>query len=286
MIDFQNEYSHWRELGRVEPNRLTAARLNLHYAAQIVSAVGATLLPPQPDDSHTNLEWLPSHGVLAGNLIDWEQPFRAAVRAYNLTLQLLDADHNVLAEQSLINMKYDDGIAWMTGQIENHSGSSLKRKLVRREYDLPDHPLAKGEPFTVDTFQLKELALWFANADLLLQAVARQESLLSAVRCWPHHFDIATIIDCGDGKSIGIGLEPGDDYFDQPYWYVRGYPNPQSSELPDLAGGGNWHVRDWQGAVLPGTEIVGASRGDQQCRQVGEFLNSAIAACKTMLGVG
>ena len=56
----------WRLVGSVLPGRLTEARLELHWAAQLVSAPGATLLPPTADFSHTNLGWDDTLGVLAG----------------------------------------------------------------------------------------------------------------------------------------------------------------------------------------------------------------------------
>src|SRR4051812_30076366 len=40
--------------------RLSDARRQLHHAAQFATAAGISYLPARPDDSHTNLEWLPS----------------------------------------------------------------------------------------------------------------------------------------------------------------------------------------------------------------------------------
>ncbi len=42
---------NWKRLGAVKPQDLEQARLNLHYAAQIVSGIGRTMLPKQDDDS-------------------------------------------------------------------------------------------------------------------------------------------------------------------------------------------------------------------------------------------
>ena len=48
----------WRPVGTISPDALVDARLQLHHAAQLVAAVGATLLPPRPDDGHPNLGWI------------------------------------------------------------------------------------------------------------------------------------------------------------------------------------------------------------------------------------
>ena len=58
----------WPLVGNLDPAGLVDARLQTHHAAQQVVALGISFLPAQPDDSHTNLEWLPGH-ALAGRII-------------------------------------------------------------------------------------------------------------------------------------------------------------------------------------------------------------------------
>jgi hypothetical protein len=289
MLDFQNVLSRWRELGRVNPERLRDARLNLHWAIQIVSAVGATHLPPLHDDSHTSLEWLATNGVLAGRLVDWPRPFRAALRPYDLMLQLRDSNLEVIVEHSLQQLSYESSIQWLSEQLNGLADQPPTIPLSRAKYELPAHELARGGAFSADVFLLKELSLWFSNADMVLRSLAIQLDKVSPVRCWPHHFDIGVVIDFGDGKSIGVGMEPGDIYYDQPYWYITPYPTPypkpDQATLPPLSGGGIWHEHDWLGAVLRGNALTQTSPGDKQCAQVGEFLESAISASKQMIGV-
>ena len=64
----------WRALGAVLSGRLTEARLQLHFAAQLVSAPGTSLLPAEPDYSHTDLGWDPALGVLAGRHVGGASP--------------------------------------------------------------------------------------------------------------------------------------------------------------------------------------------------------------------
>ena len=47
----------WQTLGAVPVVDLVDAKLQLHWAAQIVSAFGNTLLETRPDDSQSNLGW-------------------------------------------------------------------------------------------------------------------------------------------------------------------------------------------------------------------------------------
>ena len=47
----------WRPLGGVDAKRLGEARLQAHYAVQWLARLARAAVPPQPDDSHTNLGW-------------------------------------------------------------------------------------------------------------------------------------------------------------------------------------------------------------------------------------
>jgi hypothetical protein len=53
------------------------------------------------------------------------------------------------------------------------------------------------------------------------------------------------------------------------------------NDLPPLAGVGHWHTEGWVGAVLPASDYVVAA--DQRA-QVGAFIDSAVAACRSLLG--
>ncbi len=111
------------------------------------------------------------------------------------------------------------------------------------------HPAAEGRAFDRenDAEALPELALarYYGNVDRILREV----------RCWPHHFDIGTVVDLkstAEGCSIGLGLSPGDESYDQPYFYVNPYPNPDLSALPPLLAGDHWHTQGWMGVVATG----------------------------------
>ena len=53
----------WQTLGTVPIADLVEGKVQLHWAAQIVSAFGNALLDPQPDDSQSNLGWVDSLGA-------------------------------------------------------------------------------------------------------------------------------------------------------------------------------------------------------------------------------
>jgi hypothetical protein len=157
---------------------------------------------------------------------------------------------------------------------------------------MPAHPAARGAPFAAtDPAALAEIARWFADADRVFRAFASADAGASAVRCWPHHFDIATLVSVGaagtdraSARSIGVGLSPGDGSYAEPYFYVTPWPYPPvNATLPHLAGGGRWHSLGWTGAVLTGTNLV-ASGPAQRARTL-EFVAAATSACRLLFDV-
>jgi hypothetical protein len=155
------------------------------------------------------------------------------------------------------------------------------------------HAVTQGAAYGVADLAdpLVELAAWFANAELSLVRVQRQmiERKLPAsdVRCWPHHFDLATMAsfparDAATTGYAGAGLSPGDAYYDEPYFYVSVYPQPDSAALPRLSKLAHWHTHEFTAAVLPAHQIVAASN---QKAAAEEFLKAAIdGAIKLLRG--
>ena len=259
----------------VEPPRglqLTDARLQLHHAAQLATAFGISFLPAKEDDSHTNLEWVARRGVLASHDRD---DVRVALRVADLAV--------VVGERALrlSGQTVETAAAWVRERL-TESGLDGAGYTLSRHYELPEHPVAGGAPFDATPEDLAELAHWFDNAAGRLEGLRKAQPGASDVRCWPHHFDIATLVTVAPGRTVGIGLEPGDVYYDEPYFYVNLHPRPDAGALPDtLEGGGMWHTHEWIGAVLPASRMS-PDRADQP-KQVDAFLDSAVRTCRALV---
>ena len=154
----------------------------------------------------------------------------------------------------------------------------------RHPMRLPAHAVTQGAAYGVGDLvdPLVELTAWFANAELSLVRVQRQmiqrKLVASDVRCWPHHFDLATLAsfparDAGATGYVGAGLSPGDAYYDEPYFYVSVYPKPDSATLPRLPNLGHWHTHEFTAAVAPSHRIVAAN---DQNAAADEFLKTAV----------
>jgi hypothetical protein len=261
---------------------LADARQQAHHAAQLATAAGISYLPHQDDDSHTSLEWIPSHGALASHVVPGLNSFRVALRVSDLTLLVLDGGIVVRSSFPLDGRTIADAAAWIRAELTK-LGADGRHYTLSRHYVIPPHPVGDGAPFDAsDRERFEQLSRWFACAADELTTL-RASTGASEVRCWPHHFDIAVLIDAGASRSIGVGLEPGDGYYDEPYFYVNMHPQPPASALSArLDGNGSWHTREWIGAVLPGSRVIG---GDGQRAQIRAFLNSAVSVARSLLGL-
>ena len=276
----------WQTLGGVAPADLEDARLQVHHAAQIVSAAGASLVPPRPDDSHPNLGWSSRHEAFTGHPLGPDASHIAGLRPRDLTLLLLAGDGSELSARSLVGAGFEDGRRWL-GDALASAGVALPEKGLRRlPYDLPDHPVAQGAAFSGDPAKaFAELARWYADFDALLKPLAEETPGASEVRCWPHHFDLATLIELAHDesgsatKTVGIGLSPGDGSYAEPYLYVSPWPYPDASALSALECG-HWHSEGFTAAILTGSDLVPA---DDQEATVVRFLDTAIAASRAAL---
>lgn len=278
-----NTFQRWSELGTPAPRSLVEARFQAHYAIQIASAVGRAFVPARKDDSHTSLRWLPLLGAFASELAPGETPFRAALDFDNFRVLLLDDENHFLSAQPLGGLRLGDGYAWLKGAISDHTGQAVEQDLSAAHYTLPGHALAAGDAFSDGHLPaIRELGRWYSNAQLLLEAVRKERPSASEIRCWPHHFDLASLIDLGGGKSIGVGLSPGDESYAEPYLYVSPWPYPAPGEWPELPSG-RWHAEGFTAAVLTATQIVAA---EDQAGLASGFLRSAVGAAGDLLGEG
>jgi len=265
----------------VDPERSTSlvdARLQLHHAAQLATALGISYLEKQADDSHTNLEWLPAMRALASNRAG-PANVRVAVRPDPLALLVLDSADAPVATLELSGRTIDEAVAWVRARLAEH-GLDAAAFTTKRHYTIPPHPVAESRPFDArDRGAFAELATWFGDSDLYFRDLSSRVRGASPVRCWPHHFDIGMLFESTGGTSIGVGLEPGDAYYAEPYWYANRYPAPAVdalSALPALDGSGSWHTTEWIGAVLTGSRMA-RTPADQRA-QVARFFASAFHA--------
>lgn len=277
----------WRTLGAVAPADLVGIRAELHHAVQLLASFGQTLLDPRPDDSHRSMVWSGPDGGFSTSPMDREPTLRVTVALASLTASVHGAP-GVLVSRSLIGLTPDEAYAWLESELAGALGRD-GLKLGRPEYEIPSRGTATGEPFGgTPAAALVELEAWFENAAGVLDGIVAQDASATPVKCWPHHFDIATVlvldpeIGPAEGRSVGVGFSPGDEATPQPYWYVRPYPDPGTYDLPILPGG-YWNTEGWFGAVLPGSVVVAVGSAAEQASLTEAFVRDAISAARGVL---
>lgn len=267
----------WKKVGEVSPRDLTRTRLQLHWASQFAAAVGSSLVPAKPDDSHTALTGIPERSLLVTGETETEPPRRLALSLPDLRLIVVNEELEAMDEFPLDAQTLEYGLDWLRAKLSS-------RDIAFPTYDMPPHAIGDGEAFrreppqgpeSPDTFV--ELTSWFNNASLVLRDLDMGEFV-----CWPHHFDVATLITLDGDKTIGVGWSPGDSSYDEPYWYVAPWPHPKSPDRPELAAG-HWHCEGFVAAVLTGSAITSVDDAAGQRAMVGAFLEEAIAGSRKLL---
>ena len=269
----------WAAIDPAVIGAVADARVQVHHAAQFPSAFGISFLAHARDDSHTNLAWDAANGALASGRIPGSDIAVALQVAELAVLVLVGAKLHATIP---LAGRTTDEVATPLRSAISAAGADGTRFTLRRHFEIPDHPVAHGARFNATPAHCAQLAHVFADGDLLLGDIARTPRGGSAVRCWPHHFDIATLLNFPGGRSNSIGLSAGDHFYEAPYAYVNVHPaTAGSAKAEPLQGEGSWHTDGWVGAVLPLTRLS-ADAGAQEA-QLRAFYATAAAACERLV---
>ena len=257
--------SQWHEISGIDHGLLREARLQAHYGVQWLARAARAYIAPLPDDAHTNLGW---DDELPG-LVTHPLP-RGAVIALNMravALDLRDGPSPTSARSFKLDGRRDADIRAWLGEELAARGFDAEALDAPSPYQIPDHPLGHGAAYATGGLgeALAGLVAWYANADCIL-AQARQRLVARGVapppvRCWPHHFALDSLLAlAAPPRTVGLGFSPGDEYYDQPYFYVSAYPPPPDvTALPSLPPIGHWHTHRFTAAVAVADRIIAAS---------------------------
>ena len=275
------------DLSSYPPKDLAKARAIAHRVVQLLSLAARANLAPQPDDSHSNLGWnrefrrFSSHPIMAAG-----QSLFVTAGIWPLSLGLNRGGDS--ADLPLNGVSHADASAWLDAQLERNGLRPAGP--IAAPYELP------AEVSAIEIFQLeaslpglRALSLWFDLADELLTGFASSQSGLtpgpSPVRCWPHHFDLATYVGLEEGdtenaRGVGVGMSPGDESYGQPYFYVNPWPKLDVGGLPELRLPGHWHTKGFVGAIATAERAL--KLGDTR-KGLTRFLDAAFSTAVGLL---
>lgn len=252
------------ELRSPAPSGLRGGRAIAHKAVQLATKAARANLKAAPDDSHSNLGWDPAgKRFLSQRMSNRNGTWYVGVSLSPLAVSLL---HDAVAVETLAldGITYSDAIEWLDAQL--HAAGLSPASKGKIPYALP-HDADAITLFQTNSegAELRALAAWFDLANTVLSDFAVANDALqpgpSPVRCWPHHFDIATYVGLESGdfetaRGIGVGLSPGDESYEQPYVYINPWPHLATDGLPPLPAPGHWHSEGFVGAIATGEEIL------------------------------
>ncbi|HET6679886.1 MAG TPA: hypothetical protein VFG84_01685, partial [Gemmatimonadaceae bacterium] len=290
-LEIETVEERWELIGQSPIGHLVEARLELHHALQLVVSAAISYLPRVADDSHTNLGWHEeSRALLSHELPAPGGAVRVGIRPVDLTLVVRDERNGSVQEVPLAGRTLADAEHDLVQRLEA-LGLDGTRWVSDKHYTIPYHDVAAGARFAaVVGGAHAELGRLFHNAHELASAVAHETPGAATPRLWPHHFDLATLIvlparDVRITRSIGVGVEPGDDSYAEPYVYVGPSPHPSARVLRPLGAGGHWHTDGWMGAVLTREEMHALDGDDARAQGMRalRFVREAIEASRLAL---
>jgi hypothetical protein len=273
----------WRPIGiEIDPQVVVDARVQLHHAVSVVSSAARALLDPRPDYSHTALGWDEARGGLFTEPLpgDLHVGLIFADRRLVLSGPKGDADFHLAARTRA------QAFEWVARGLSARLGGHLSLA-PDPDYALPEHAVAGGAPFSMDPGAAAAFGVIFSNIAAALRPFTERPGA-SPLRCWPHHFDMATLITLDEGadpeaaRSVNVGLSMGDAGFPFPYLYVTPWPAPPTDGLPALPVG-DWNTEGWVGARLTFDKVLAGTPEEQRDRVVG-FLGAASDAARGLLG--
>jgi hypothetical protein len=261
--------------------QLADARLQCHHALQLLTRIARGYLPAAPDDSHTNLKWDAEARALTTRPVGGRE---FALRLDDLCILWRKTGTPEQVAYPLNGRTLDEASMWVAANLQE-LGLPAEPYFQPLHFEIPVHGVGEGGTFVLhEDSPFEELARYYNNAALVLAQVHESHPESSDVRCWPHHFDIATLLTLDEGRTIGCGMSPGDEWYHQPYFYVNCWPYPDPASLPPPAPGSDWHTQIWTGAVLTAENVVRdkEDKGEEQEALVRQFYTQTVAGLRAL----
>jgi len=255
------------------------ARDQCHQAAQLLAATARAFLDKKDDDSQAAMIWNDSAMVLSTQKLPHTVFPYVVLNIADLSIGFMHADGNIAQSLSL----HGETLQSAVKQISSIMDVDLIS--LSKPYELPGLHIGISEAF--DKRQRKSLLLCeqlFSNAYSAILPYTQSEAEASAIKIWPHHFDMASLLTYHaekEKKFIGLGLSPGDLNHNNVYFYINTwpYPNINSKTMKPLKYG-LWHTEDWTGAILKIQDIGDALN---QGETVQSFLSEGFSRIKALM---
>ncbi len=270
----------WRPFHKIDSSRVSNARGQFHVAIQNVSAVGRRFLGDSKSDRNATLFWIPGLSRMAGHWVEGNIRFRSSISLEDFNIYLVDERVNTISSFEVKGSNHRKIMLWLEEQI-GKLGLSAAELAIKLPYQLKEYPQLNGAPFDLDDNEaMEELGKYYHNSFLVLRDLKKKLEWKQEIQIWPHHFDLAISIvlkDSGDPETdtlITLGMMPGDDNNEAPYFYASTWPHVHTSKMEPLDSSGEWIEEDWTGGILSISELT-HQKNESQREILSQFYETA-----------
>jgi hypothetical protein len=196
---------NWQHVTVADYRKLRDARILAHYGTQWLARAARAYIAARPHDGHISLGWGDKfRGLVTHALPDGS---RLGLRIPDLTLSILDTNDAL----PLDGRAESEVRAWLGSKLQarGYDAAKLDGPLP---YDMPHNVVALGARYSIEELidPLNAIAVWFANGNAMLSAIrdglVTRKLKAPEVRCWPHHFDMDSLIHVGGSRAVGSGF--------------------------------------------------------------------------------
>jgi hypothetical protein len=251
-------------------------------AAQFIALVGRYLIPEKPDKSNINMQYIPKKQIFLGSQL--ARGIFVGLQLHQLKLQILDENLSLLSEISLVGRSFETSFFELKTELQK-LGVEVSQLKTKQPYQLDMDLLKDGFCSHAHLAEMVEESIRYRhNAEVVMKEFASTFSTVEPVRIWPHHFDTGTFATLAQNekgeasKTIGLGWAIPDGMVEEPYFYLS-FSSEKSNNLSDglkELPNGKWMTPDWNGAVLPLSEILSQPTANEQYVGVKSFFENGI----------
>jgi hypothetical protein len=246
----------WFHLEPYDLKDLRNVFIEYHAALQNVAAVGRTFIGKDETDSNAKLSWIPGLWRLAGQWVSGTETFRSSLSFEDFSIYLVNERLKTLASISVADKTQRELMVWLEEHIINLNLSSSHLTL-ELPYALPERVTRmKDERFSSLSLKTANTTGGYLHDSFIIFSMIKENHAQHRgifVNPETFHMELKLILKKTDEEItdtyIKIGFCPGDDDYDEPYFYVTSWPFIANERLISLKTRGFWHHEDWLGAV-------------------------------------
>ncbi len=270
---------HVQSLFDINPKQIAEARVLVHLACQPLSRAARANRVAESDDSHSSFVWHAGHNALVTLPLDQAQRLQLGFGFSDVSVLWLEDER--IVDRLHVGDTDELGVnAWVDQHLARAGLVSIA------EAQMPYTLEATPDFVTLADMdrEVRILGDWFAVAHEVLTEIVCTFGKIAvrppSIRCWPHHFDLAVLLqlDAGDAevaRSVGVGLSPGDEHYDQPYFYCSPWPISEATLLPELPPPLRWHTEGFTSAIALAVDL---HSGDDFAVMLNAAVHQALAA--------